>query len=455
MNLNIHKMTPQMFAQLAEGGGGVAGARCLLNAQRSKHFLLLRRVVDLARSSGNVEADLAQRAYDQLAAFQDVDPGAVEAVVRHPAVGAWARQALDSLVAAERGNELSWVSTVVAAAAIRAHIPFSAELPPVEGRTMFPSLGRAVARSGSVRVIGSGVVEVDGVPLPDDLSTETANWQGLRRLSAKTRGQRIELVVDDLDPYRAPGVENLGDRLDATEVARWQTVLDEAWDLLVREHAAVAEEVATMIRVVTPLRPPPGNHISATSRHAFGAILLSTPPDAVALAVTMAHEVQHAKLSALLDLIPMTVQDDDRLFYAPWREDPRPIYGLLQGAYAFLGVAGFWLQHGRLSGEEAAFVEFARWLAAVRLVVDTLSTCGGLTDAGTVFVSGMDRTLRRWETESLPGEALAAGRQANEEHREQWRQRNGEIPSSIGKRETQQQRSDRRRVEVEVEAPTG
>jgi len=38
----------------------------------------------------------------------------------------------------------------------------------------------------------------------------------------------------------------------------------------------------------------------------------------------MVHEFQHSKL------------------WAPWRTDPRPLGGLLQGVYAFLGVADTW-----------------------------------------------------------------------------------------------------------------
>jgi hypothetical protein len=36
--------------------------------------------------------------------------------------------------------------------------------------------------------------------------------------------------------------------------------------------------------------------------------------------------------------------------YAPWRSGPRPLNGLLQGAYAFLGVSGFWRQQRRSPG---------------------------------------------------------------------------------------------------------
>jgi len=68
----------------------------------------------------------------------------------------------------------------------------------------------------------------------------------------------------------------------------------------------------------------------------------------------------------------------------------------------------------------------------VRTVVDTLSQSGGLTSAGLAFVSGMEQTLGRWEAERLPGAAVAAARQADQEHRERWRQRNGEIPVPAG-----------------------
>jgi hypothetical protein len=124
----------------------------------------------------------------------------------------------------------------------------------------------------------------------------------------------------------------------------------------------------------------------------------------------------------------MTLPDDGRRFYAPWREDPRPVSGLLQGAYAFLGVAAFWRRQSRLADGEPALAEFVRWLTAVRLVVDTLGMTGRLTGPGEVFVSGMDHTLRQWEIEPIPPSALAVAKRANEEHRERWRQRNGEIP---------------------------
>ena len=131
-------------------------------------------------------------------------------------------------------------------------------------------------------------------------------------------------------------------------------------------------------------------------------------------------------------MVPLTLPDDGRRFYAPWREDPRPVSGLLQGAYAFLGVAGFWRRQSDLDDREAALAEFARWRDAVRLVVNTLVMSGQLSHSGELFAAGMDRTLRRWEAEPVPAGALARARQAATEHRERWRRRNGEIPLRVG-----------------------
>jgi uncharacterized protein len=430
VNRDIHRIPAQTFAAFAEGGGGREGALCLVRAQASKHMLLLRWVVDLAEVSGHHEASAAKHAYEQLAMVQEAQPDAAFTVISHPAVGGWARQIVDELRSrgADAASRPSWMASVAAAAALRARIPLSITVPVVNGVSTLPSLGCARATAGEL-CVGSDGAQIDQEQLPPDLSLSNDGWSGLRCLTATASEQRIRLLIDDLDPYRAPGMANIGDRLSASEATRWQSVLDDAWDLLVRDHATVAEELAVMIRVLTPLRPPPGGHVSATSRQTFGAIMLSPPLDASSLAVTMAHEAQHAKLSALIDIAPMTREDDGTRYYAPWRDDPRPASGLLQGAYAFLGVAGFWRQHSRLLDEEQALTEYVRWREAVRMVVDTLTSCDRLTNYGEMFVSGIDRTLCRWEAEPIPQRTLAAARRVNNEHRERWREMNGAVSS--------------------------
>jgi uncharacterized protein len=157
---------------------------------------------------------------------------------------------------------------------------------------------------------------------------------------------------------------------------------------------------------------------------------MSLPPDPVTCAVTLAHEIQHLKLGALLDIVTLTLPDDGRRYYAPWRDDPRPVRGLLQGAYAYLGVSGFWRRQRKLPGaRQQADVEYTRWRAATALAVGTLQSSGRLTSAGHEFVSEMARTLAPWQDDAVPIQAMTLARRAAEAHLARWQSVNGPAPA--------------------------
>ena len=82
-------------------------------------------------------------------------------------------------------------------------------------------------------------------------------------------------------------------------------------------HHATADEILASVRVLTPLDAPSCGQVSATSRETFGCVALSAPADPPTFAVTLACEVQHAKLPALLDVVKLTHRDDRKLYYAP------------------------------------------------------------------------------------------------------------------------------------------
>lgn len=439
MNLPEHRIPASLFADLAAGGGGAEAVRCLSAAQYSKHVLLIRGVLDTAECTGHPGRHAARAGYDLLSAVQQADPGAVDAVLRHSPVGAWARRTV--LVLRGEADPAPFavpeqLAALAAAAAVRARMPATIPLPVVDGAVVLPSLGRArlPGRTGTATVTvtpDGATLAADGatVAIPADPHVDAPGWQGLRPLHARADGLELRVLVEDLDPFRMPGAGDLGERLTAAETAAWRPVLEEAWRLLTRHHRRTAVEVAAAIRVFTPLRPPEAGQVSATSRETFGCIALSAPVDACSLAVTLAHETQHAKLSALLDVVPLLGPDDGSRHYAPWRPDPRPLSGLLQGAYAYLGVTAFWRTQRRLArGAEETFAhaEFARWRAAAYGVTRVIAASGRLTPAGEAFVAGMERTLAPWLEEPVPADAAELARQAAERHLNRWRERNGE-----------------------------
>jgi uncharacterized protein len=159
---------------------------------------------------------------------------------------------------------------------------------------------------------------------------------------------------------------------------------------------------------------------------------MSEPPGSVDVALTLAHETQHIKLSAVLDLIRLLCPDNGSRYYAPWRDDPRPAAGLLQGAYAFLGVTAFWRRQRDVTAalDSLAEVEFARWRDAVALACETLLVSGQLTEDGQIFVTTMAETLRPWRDEPVADEAQRLADGENERHAARWTAQHGPVTVS-------------------------
>ena len=227
--------------------------------------------------------------------------------------------------------------------------------------------------------------------------------------------------------------------------------LRDAWTVLFRVQRRADRRDRSGDRAL----PGPGGR---TCQHelteSFGTVAMSRQPDKYTCAETLVHEAQHLKLCALLDLVPMTRRPDDgQRYYAPWRTDPRPASGLLQGAYAFLGVSGFW--RGQLACRlgtavrQRAQAEFARWRDGVALVVETLLGSGQLTEDGENFVATMARVLDAWWREPVP--APRSSSRGTSDHTWPSHAENGRPVATGGLRDSARQ-SDGRRVEVRVES---
>ncbi|HXL89299.1 MAG TPA: HEXXH motif domain-containing protein [Streptosporangiaceae bacterium] len=449
MSLDFHELPAREFDLLAAGGNGPAAIAALKRAQYSKHMLLLRGVADASGAPSHAAA------YDLLARAQRQAPEAAASTVAHPSVGAWAHRTMRALRgepvpadAAQAGPDLDGLAAVAGAAAIRAGLAAQIEVPVRDGRVVLPSLGIASlpqppaslthapaspAQSATLRSTSAGAeIALAGtrVLIPADRHASAPGWQPLRPLLTAP----FELLIDDGDPYRMPAAPDL---IAVPDLAAWRPLFQDAVALLERRHQAVAAEVAALVKVVVPLGRPPHGQVSSSSPETFGAIALSAPVDTCSLAVTLTHEVQHVKLSALLDVLPLTRPDDGRRYYAPWREDPRPVSGLLQGAYAYLGVTSFWHRQ-RAASEEGtsrdaellADSEFARWRSATAGVTEVLLTSGGLTSHGERFARGMAAALRACLREPVPDAAQRVAAAERDRHLARWQSAHGPIPAA-------------------------
>lgn len=415
-----HELTREQFAAIARGGGDRSAIGRLVAGQRSKHRILLAKVAAMARLGNHPDDALAVAALDLLAHLQRLDPAAADAVIGYPSVGVWALHTIrgDQSIA---GASPSGLALVAAAAAVRAGLDAEVVVPVVNGMVLLPSLGSAAA-TGETAIVASRAAEVRSGEGLVRLLPGARGWREVRPAGGGPDG----LVVDDVDPFRMPAADGEpSGRLTAPQLAEFGGTLGAAWPLLT---AASAAEIAAIVSVIVPYRAQSG-HVSTSSPQAFGTVAMSRQPDEYACAETLVHETQHLKLCALLDLVTLTRPDDGQRYYAPWRTDPRPAGGLLQGAYAFLGVSGFWRQQRRAAPGQAvrqrAQTEFARWREGAAMVTRTLLDSGQLTERGQVFVTEMAGVLDEWQREPVPDDALVAARRMAGRHRSQWRADNG------------------------------
>jgi uncharacterized protein len=446
MPLAGHQIPAALVRAIADGSSGADGREALVAGQRSKCLALLRLVVDLASAAGHPEAGVTRDGYRALALVQRLAPQAAEHVLRHPAVGSWALQTVLRL----RGGTAAEVSpgrlaSVAAAAAIRGDVPCDIGLPRSaceHGALELPSLGRLLLPDrlrGDVAGLHApggdgGPAELYGshgtVRLPGRLGADAPGWHAIPVVTAGTLPARISMLIDDVDSYRLTGYAGQLDQLTADQRRAWSRRFSGGWRVLTQDHPEIAADVAGLIVAMTPLQRPAGAQVSVSSRRAFGGVALSLPEDEVSMAVTLAHEVQHTKLSALMDLFPMVVASARGTYYAPWRDDPRPLASLLQGVYAHLGVASFWRRHRYVVRESAevlhAHIEFTRWRGSCAEVVRFLSARPELTPCGSFFVGGMTHLLSSWQHDPVPAAAQARADFATGEHRERWRSRHGE-----------------------------
>jgi HEXXH motif-containing protein len=423
MSLRRYQLSRETFAALAGGRGGPEAIGSLVTAEYCKHVILLSGV--LRSALGTEGYSPAREGCDLLAEAWRASPETTESVIRYPAVGAWARRTIQAkrTGAAEPAAAAGDLLVVGSAAAIRARLDVRIRVPVRDGQVVLPSLGAAVIPGVRERVVtvhsGPGGATVGPVSIPPDPHADAPGWLPLHRVHAGA----LDVLIDDLHPFRMPGLEYQSPRVSAPKP--WERALRDAWLVLESGHKDLAAEVAATVSVIVPQSPVSNRALSSTSPEAFGAVAMSVPPDPISGAESLVHEVQHLKLAALLDVVRLTLPDDGRRYYAPWRDDPRPLGALLQGTYAFLGVSGFWWERYANGDSGGADGKFARALQGVRIAIEMLRTSGRLTPAGREFTAHMERTLASWRKDSVPASAWAAARDAELAHQARWEVANG------------------------------
>ncbi|MBO1330024.1 HEXXH motif-containing putative peptide modification protein [Streptomyces sp. VRA16 Mangrove soil] len=466
-----HRIPGELFDAMAAGAGGAEGLRLLARAEHSRRLVCVHAVTAAARDIGGAVADEAQRAWELLATARARAPEAAAAVLTHPAAGPALVGLLVGLDRVRAGGPaaarpehrelpwprtvsgpadlpMSWFTALAAAVAVRAGLPGQVRWAAPGPWVTLPSLGRAHfhgARPGHTveltvgaeghagLTLTGGRPAQDPVVVPGERYGAHGRWQGAQVLAELAPG--TPLLLDTIDPPCFPGAVGGPLALGTDELNRWQATARDAVRLLRAEHPLLHAELAAGPRVLVPLPGGGRGNVSGSSAETFGCVALSRPRSATGLAVTLAHELQHNKFAALLHLFDLFEPGGTELYYAAWRPDPRPLFGLFHGAYAHLGVAQFWSRRRQTARDPgaraAADVQFARWRSAAREATRSVLGSGRLTPLGRRFADGMLDTLDDLCRLPVPAEARRRASASARRHRSTWSGRYGTAPVRV------------------------
>lgn len=444
----FHSISAAGLHGLLQGGGDGAVIEELLGAERSRRLLLLRALYDrsirVASGSGDFPVSLHE-AWESLERAQAKAPGAVEQVLSAPGTGTWVSTALRRLRGTLHSDVPLWatlghLSSLAAAAAASARIEFTLEVPVCEGTVTLPGLGcailplqeewttaRVTGNRWGVRISCAGGEVVAG----PDWELQAPGWRPTRRLRVGQGAAAGSVILEEHDPYRTFSGPTAPQVLSESEARSWQSSLAEAWTILLRDAPADTDAMRRGLVSITPL--PRGERFrpfSSSSADAFGGINASLPEESSELAATLVHEFQHVKLGALTHLSPLVrrvekTHERGELFHAPWRDDPRPLEGVLQGIYAFFGVARFWRANRRAvdaAHAPLAHFEFALWRDAVWSALGSVRGHERLTPLGRRLLEALVHSYAGWLGDDVPDAELRLAREAAASHRARWRE---------------------------------
>lgn len=184
--------------------------------------------------------------------------------------------------------------------------------------------------------------------------------------------------------------------LDEPAVHHWRRSIGGALVIL-REYCPQALNALSgrHIKIIPVVSPEFNLSLSASNEFVSAVITASwvTPKE---FAEALLHEMGHSLLADVMSTTELWSENETNLYYSPFREDARPVDGLLHAAYSFHNVCIYKSAlainaKGRLASwaEGTLQFDFLRTLACVKI----LSASGALTKSGDELVKSIGEDL--------------------------------------------------------------
>jgi HEXXH motif-containing protein len=249
---------------------------------------------------------------------------------------------------------------------------------------------------------GSGEVSIRGVAGGRLLAAEAALEPARCPLA---RGAGVELPLQP-HAWHVPGLgwSPPAGVSDLAFQAGRAPFVSRALELVARHDPVTFAQLPALLRLVAVNPIAPEQELNYASLSDFpGAFVMLALDLPHVLGAAFVHESHHNRLFCLEELEPILADarlgtQDDAVHYSPWREEPRPLRGLLHAVYVAIPEGRYWLDVSRRGDDEAmrryAASRCARTSAMLGLGVRQLLRIGRFTPAGREIVAALADAAR-------------------------------------------------------------
>lgn len=287
--------------------------------------------------------------------------------------------------------------------------PYKTRLPMSLPGTEYHLSGEGPNGDGEVRLLGwakAGLLIADTVGMPRSLrlraGEQAAGACVVEEPILPLGTRRLRLTSA---PFVLPGAdfaESIADS-DAAFHRRHRPALHAALETVKRYHPQTYAQMVESMQLIALKRYEAGGFTNLSHSDLPGAFIISAVDNAHELADTLIHEFYHNRLFFLEERAPFfsdAAQNAaaDGGHYSPWRDDLRPLVGLLHAVYVHTPVTEYWLHVLSSGGLSKSVREFAtdrliRYPVQLAMGLHQLRRYGHFATAGELLMEELEERL--------------------------------------------------------------
>lgn len=224
------------------------------------------------------------------------------------------------------------------------------------------------------------------------------------------KGPHGDIRVDSFEPcLTLPYVEVYPRVQEPEKYRQFFITLQRALRRLTNYDSRLVDEMSLITSSITPMNAEEDGMqmYSGTSSTMFGGYFLSATDQPLYIAEMLLHEFCHNKLRLLQEVIPMIGTEEANLFrfYSPWRDDPRPLDGILHGLFVFSSIAGLWLKVWKAEDSSESEREMAQrrigtLLYQLEYAIAEFCAHATLDEYGQLFLEEISRRIQALRAET-------------------------------------------------------